>query len=61
MVTEVDPVTALVVTVNVALAAPAATVTLAGVWATDVLLLDSEMTAPPLGAGPLNVTAPVED
>ncbi len=60
MVTGVDVVTALVLTVNVALLAPAATVTVAGTVAVDVLLLERETTAPPLGAGPLSVTVPVE-
>jgi hypothetical protein len=60
MVTEVDAVTALVLTVNVALLAPAATVTVAGTVAVDVLLLERETTAPPVGAGPLSVTVPVE-
>ncbi len=60
MVTGVDAVTALVLTVNVALLAPAATVTLAGTVAVDVLLLDRETATPPLGAGPLSVTVPVE-
>ena len=53
-------VTALVLTVNVALVAPAATVTLAGVRAAMVLLLDSRTCAPPAGAGPLKLTVPVE-
>ncbi len=47
-------------TVNVALAAPAGTVTLAGTVAADILL-ESETVAPPYGAGPLRVTVPVED
>ena len=61
MVTGVDVVTALVLTVNVALLAPAATVTLAGTVAVDVLLLVRVTAAPPVGAGPLSVTVPVED
>ena len=61
MVTEVAEGTALVPTVNVALFVPAATVTLAGTWATVVLLLESTICAPPAGAGPLSVTAPVEE
>src|SRR5436190_741707 len=61
MVTGVDVVTALVLTVNVALLAPAATVTLAGTVAVDVPLLDRETAAPPVSAGPLSVTVPVED
>ena len=60
MVTGVDVVTALVLTVNVALLAPAATVTLAGTVAVGVLLLERETVAPPVGAGPLSVTVPVE-
>ena len=59
--TVVEAETALVLTVNVALAAPAATVTLAGTRATVVLLLESATCAPPAGAGPLNVTAPVDE
>ena len=60
IVTGVDAVTALVLTVNVALLAPAATITLAGTVAAAVLALERETAAPPLGAGPLSVTVPVE-
>ena len=51
----------LVLTVNVALVAPAATVTLDGALATVVLLLESVTCAPPEGAAALRVTVPVED
>ena len=61
MVTVVDAVTPLLLTVNVALVAPAATVTLEGTVAAAVLLLESATCAPPAGAAPLNVTVPVED
>ena len=60
MVTGVEPVTALVLTVNVALLAPAATVTLAGTLAAPLSLVSSTC-APPVRAGPLSVTVPVED
>src|SRR5882762_2705587 len=60
MVTGVELATAMVVIWNVAMAVPAATVTLAGTVATDVLLLEREITVPPPGAGPLKVTLPVE-
>ena len=60
MMTGVDVVTAVVFTVNVALLAPAVTVTVDGTVAVDVLPLEREMTAPPVGAGPLSVTVPVE-
>src|SRR6267142_2427096 len=59
MVTGVEEVTALVLTVNVALVAPAGTVTLDGTVATP-LLLESSTCAPPVGAAPLSVTVPVE-
>ncbi len=61
MVTAVDAATALVLIVNVALVAPATTVTLEGTVAAAVLLLESATCAPPAGAAPLNVTVPVED
>ncbi len=53
MVTVVDATTGLVLTVNVALLAPAVIVT--------VLLLESVTCAPPAGAGPLNVTVPADE
>ena len=53
--------TAEVVIVKVAVAAPAATVTLAGTCAAAVLLLVRVTTAPPDGAGPVKVTVPVDD
>src|SRR5260370_726805 len=60
MLTVVDATMALVLTVNVALVAPAATVTLEGTLATAVLLLEGVTTAPPDGAAPLKVTVPVD-
>lgn len=54
-------VTELVLIVNVAVVEFAATVTLDGTVATDVLLLVKVTTAPPLGAGPLSVTVPVDE
>jgi hypothetical protein len=47
-------------TVNVALVAPAGTVTAEGMLAAP-LSLASATCAPPAGAGPLSVTVPVED
>src|SRR5260370_10230766 len=61
MDTVVDEATALVLTVNVALVAPAATVTLDGTLAAAVLLLETMTTAPPDGAAPLKLTVPVEE
>lgn len=57
----VDAATALVLTVNDTLVAPAATITLEGTLAAAVLLLERMTCAPPAGAGPLSVTVPVED
>jgi hypothetical protein len=53
-------VTAYVVTVKVAVVAPAATVTEDGGLATLVRLLDRVTTIPPAGAGPVKVTVPIE-
>jgi len=61
MVTAVEAATALVLTVNVALMTPAATATVEGTLAAVVLLLESVTCAPPVGAGPLSVTVPVEE
>ena len=52
--------TRLVVIGKVAVAAPAATVTLDGTVATVVLLLESWMVIPAGGAVPLRVTVPVD-
>jgi hypothetical protein len=60
MVTGVLLATGMVVTVNVAVVAAAATVTLTGTVAAAVVLLLSVTTAPPVGAGPLRVTVPVD-
>src|SRR3989442_15195676 len=61
MVTEVDVATALVLTVKVAVVPPAGTVTLDDTVATPGSVLESETSAPPLGASPLSVTVPVEE
>ena len=60
IVTEVETRTAEVLTVNVALVAPAGTVTLEDTLAAP-LLLESATGAPPVEAAPLNVTVPVEE
>lgn len=60
IVTEVDAVTLLVVTVKVALVAPEGTVTLPGTVAA-LELSESDTTAPPLGAAALRVTLPVDE
>ncbi len=59
MVTAVEPVTTLVLTVKLAEVLPALTVTVAGTVATPVLLLDKLTTASLVGAA-LSVTVPVE-
>jgi hypothetical protein len=51
----------MLVTVKVAVAAPAGTVTLPGTVAREGLLPVSTTTAPPAGATELKVTVPVED
>ena len=61
IVTEVGAVTGNVAIVNLAVLAPAETVTLAGTVATPVLLLASVTTAPLAGAAADKVTVPWED
>jgi len=60
MATLVDALTLLVVAVKDASVAPMGMVTLEGTAATAGLLLARETRAPPLGAGPLSVTTPIE-
>ena len=59
--TEVAVLTVPAVTVNVANVAPCATVTLAGTLTAVVFELDSDITAPPVGAAAVSVTVPVPD
>ena len=58
--TAVEAATGLVLMVDVAVLAPAATRTLAGTVAAAVLLLERVRVAPPVGAGPVSVTVPVD-
>ena len=58
MLTLVNAATGLVVTLNVALVAPAVTVTVAGT-VTAGLSRERATCAPPAGAGPFSVTVPV--
>jgi hypothetical protein len=60
MVTEVDADTEVVATLNVALVAPARTVTEAGTVA-EALLEERVTAVPPAGAAAVSVTVPVED
>ena len=59
MVAVVDALTALVVMVKLALLAPAGTITLVGT-VTATTLLESDTTAPPVGAALVRVTVPCE-
>ena len=59
--TDVLAATGAVATVNVAVLAPEATVTLTGTAATEVLLLLIVTRPPPAGAGPFSVTVPVDE
>jgi len=60
IVTVVELDVALVDTGNGVIVDPAAMFTLGGTVATEVLLLDKEKMAPPLGAGALRMISPVE-
>jgi hypothetical protein len=59
IVTDVDAETFDVAMVKVALAVPAGMVTLSGTVATALLLLESEISAPPIGAAAVSITVPI--
>jgi hypothetical protein len=59
--TSVDEPTATVVTVKVVDVWPCGTVTLPGTFATEVFKLESATAAPPVGAGSVIVTVPVDE
>lgn len=61
IVTEVAVPTGAVVAVNVTLLAPAGTVMEGATAATEESLVDRETAIPPLGAGPLRTTVPLEE
>ena len=61
MLAEVEMRTIDVFTVKVALVAPDETVTLEGTLAAAGSLLESKTCAPPVGAGAVRVTVPLED
>lgn len=60
IVTEVEEPTPSVVTVNVAVVAPAATTTLAGTVAAEVFELERVTASPPVGAAEIRVTVAVD-
>ena len=61
IVAEVFAVTCVVMTIKLAELAPAGTRTLARTFAMEGLLLVRLTATPPIGAGPLRVTVPVEE
>jgi hypothetical protein len=58
IIADAEADTAVVETVNVALELPAATVTDEDTVAADVLLLDNDIVAPPVGAALSSITVP---